>query len=174
MARTLLSIGVACVLVSTGTGAFAACTGVTAPPVSVSVCPSGDMEIRATFDVAGVPCAGETVFMDLGPALAAGLWLHPAEPAIVPAVTGPDGVAVWNVRAGGCVTAPVVFFSSGGAFAETPEVISPDIDANGLVNLADFVLFSALFSGPGPCGDFDDSFFVDLGDFVTFQMHFGH
>jgi hypothetical protein len=51
---------------------------------------------------------------------------------------------------------------------------SPDIDANGSVNVVDFALFAAAFGGADPCSDFNCSGAVNVVDFALFAAHFTH
>jgi hypothetical protein len=54
-------------------------------------------------------------------------------------------------------------------------VHSPDISGDLLVDIVDFVLFTAAFTGTyNPCADYDCNALIDIVDFVLFTAHFNH
>jgi hypothetical protein len=59
-------------------------------------------------------------------------------------------------------------------------VVSPDISADGIVNLVDFAIFAPAFNTScgnpnyNPCCDYDCDCDVDLVDFSLFAQHWQH
>jgi hypothetical protein len=59
-------------------------------------------------------------------------------------------------------------------------VVSPDISADGIVNLVDFAIFAPSFNTScgnpnyNPCCDYDCDCDVDLVDFSLFAQHWQH
>ena len=58
--------------------------------------------------------------------------------------------------------------------SDTIPVNSFDIDGNGTVGLSDFGIFSSLYLGTDPRGDFDWNGTVGLSDFGLFSAHYLH
>jgi hypothetical protein len=75
---------------------------------------------------------------------------------------------------GGCgnISFAVESTYSGTAFTPPTFVVSPDIDGDCQVSLADFIHFAGSYQTADPCCDYDCSGTVGLVDFVTFANHY--
>jgi hypothetical protein len=90
-----------------------------------------------------------------------------------------------SMSAGGCELTGVHVVCQGVLIGCPPTclnivVVSPDLDANGLVDLVDFAIFAAAFNSASgdpnydPCCDYDCDGDVDLVDFSLFAQHWQH
>ena len=152
------------------------------PPVSVAVCPAGDMDrIIVTVTVrneTGDPLPGMTVEC----------WAsHPSDPFCFcvdddPQTGDTDGEGVVQFvydNFGGCSNIMFEAECEGVHLGFSTHMFVASVDFDGTsgdcqVGLADFAYFAQSFGGAGPCSDLDCDGLVGLADFAMFAAHFGH
>lgn len=57
----------------------------------------------------------------------------------------------------------------------TPDIMSGDLDSNGVINIQDFILLSNYFNrtGPGLAADLNSDRVVNIQDFILLSNNFG-
>jgi hypothetical protein len=170
----------------------------------VSNCPAGDFELVANG--CGTPGASsiEYQLIDVNGNPVIGLpttdiWFRPASPTEVlffkpnmPVTDIPSNLAgrTWTtiaLSAGGCATLGLQCLvldpvTSGVVVLQNPPALnsiifkSPDLNADGIVNLSDLASFGTAY-GPLPynqCCDYNDDGVVNLSDLAFFGTHYTH
>jgi len=174
----------------------------------ISVCPAGDFEHIRT-GCGGDSDYIEIIVRDEGYSPVAGIpptdfWMNacdaPQELAVCDApffladsMTGPNGRTTFSgqIAAGGCILTGGVFFVVQGKTLMDLEtcavpicldvvIVSPDINADGQVNLSDLSFFGQSYNHQlgepeyNPCCDFNDDEDCNLSDFSYVGEHYQH
>ena len=181
----------ATVLLATHAYAGVPCAGTSDVVVTAgcgSYCPEGDMDtvmVTVTLrDCYGTPLAGRWV--EIEPIIEDSThYFCPLESPVL-RLTDTEGRcdATFN-NFGGCDTRSGDGGDCGLEFSaecETTELgpsnrittASPDADADGDVDLQDFIYFASVYGTDECCCDFDCDSDVDLQDFIKFAGHYGH
>ena len=148
-------------------------------PSHITVCPRGDIAVVGrVLDINGNPCMASVVHMQFHPPAVGTLWVGPGYPfPLVSATTNLNGTVVFSPMLGGCAPGGfVTFFDNAGVVLGQAQTInSPDMNADGIVDLVDVTrLANAFYSGYQTCADFNMDGIVDLIDVTLFAAHFGH
>jgi hypothetical protein len=148
-------------------------------PNHMVVCPSGDIHVVGqVLDINGNPCVGTVVHMLFHPPAVGLLWSHPTYPyPMDTAVTNLNGTVTFRPMLGGCSMGGFVMFmdAAGVVLGQTLTINSPDINADGIVNLTDVATFAnAFFGGYTRCSDFNMDGVINLSDLGVMASHLGH
>jgi hypothetical protein len=148
-------------------------------PNHIVLCPSGDLSVMGqVLDVNGNPCVASTIHLLFQAPAILQLWSHPADPfPLYTATTNLAGTVMFNPRVGGCAMGgSVIYYDPSGVVLGTSQTVnSPDINGDGVVNLADIPLFTAAyFGGYSPCCDFNMDGVLNLLDIGYLSQHYGH
>ncbi len=148
-------------------------------PNHIAVCPSGDLlAVGQVRDVNSNPCVGSIIYMQFNPPAVGQLWNNPAWPfPLLTSTTGNAGTVTFPPRVGGCAMAGSVTYydPTGVVLGMTQSINSPDMNADGIVNLGDVALFANAFFGTySPCADYNVDGVLDLVDLGILAQHLGH
>ncbi len=148
-------------------------------PAYVRVCPAGDISVAGhVADQLGNPCIGSVVHMQFHPPAANTLWSAPTYPfPLASSSTNLSGTVVFWPMVGGCELGGFITYqdNAGVLLGTSQVVVSPDFNADGVVNLADLGLFATAFMGGySPCADMNQDGVMNLTDVGIFSLHFGH
>jgi hypothetical protein len=148
------------------------------PDIAV-VCPASDLgQIQVTVTVRNIygdPLPGKVV--DCWAEEVAGVFCWcPGESAQVDTSDMSGQCFFYFTDFGGCGTLQFGAQSEGVNFTPSPtiDVSSPDINADCVVDLLDFIIFAGEYHGTNPCCDYNCDGTVDLLDFITFAAHYHH
>jgi hypothetical protein len=154
--------------------------GVPAPTSPTACAPPTPGFTVVVRDFANVPLPNTVVALVFA---GAGLRLYQAQPPgttidcpgkTVSRVTDASGTARFVVRFGGSVTVPAVQVFANGVFLKTVPALSCDYNADGVVGLGDFGLFSFDFLSPTPQArsDFNNCPSSGLADYAFFSAQY--
>lgn len=151
-------------------------------PRCLVVCPAGDVAFSVVVrDPNNLPVNGSLV--NLGFCPCATIHFCPPQPTDgytlvgacdVQIITGPSGIATFNLRAGGSCASPVAVSADGVLLATVPLEQSPDQDGSLVVDAADAALLAAKVGGADLTGDLDCSNDVTAADQAVLAAHLGH
>lgn len=156
-----------------------------------TVCPGADIPFGVGIEVldgSSNPIAGlwcDDVAVDWIPhdPGADSVYLCPGEVSRSPfegMKTDEDGIVVADMAAmGGCGAIQIESIDGFPLANSTPmDINSPDLNADGVVDLLDFAIFSSMFGSSGEevrCADYmNGDLFISTGDFAFWSAHFGH
>ena len=148
-------------------------------PTHITVCPSGDIAVVGqVLDAAGNPCVGSVVHMQFQPPATGALYPMPGFPfPLLTSTTNLNGFVSFHPHVGGsCLNGAVTFYDPSGVILGTAMTInSPDMNADGCVNLADISLFASVYYGSySGNADFNMDGVLNLTDVGILAQHLGH
>jgi hypothetical protein len=154
------------------------CSDVTlVPPPTLLIAPEG---FPADTIWGGDLCTGEpeeylTVEVDMDAELQAALTWDPEQPAFpLESYTGPDGLAVFPIRGGGCAQVGHSELRCGGIPTWSwPGVKSPDVNGDCKVTDTDVAYVTSMMGTDDFCADLDGNGIVDADDLAIVQATYG-